>query len=555
MAMAESFRNQKKRTVLLVRFVFHPRCSRRGTLITVCKTQNETNGYPHGINIINRVIRTLCKQGLVKEALHDLHVHDRKDTIKTTYASLLEDCINKKLLSEGKLVHAHMTEMGFKPDRFLGNTLVNMYAKCGSLVYARRVFDRMPERNVVSWTVMISAYDSRGHAEEALTLFSQMQQTGIQPNEFTFASVLPACADLAALEQGRKIHETIIKSGFHSDVFVASALLDMYAKCGSIEDACHVFDEMPKRNVISWNAMIVGYAMHGCAKEALQLFKQMQHLGTKPDHVTFVGVLSACRHAGLVEDGWQCFHCMSENYHITPAMKHYCCMVDLLGRAGHLDEAHDFIDKMPVKPDADVWGSLLGACRIHTNMELGQHVAERLFELDPKNSAPYVLLSNIYAAAGRWHDMEKVRKLMKDRRVKKNPGCSWIEVNKQVYAFFVGDGSNPQMQEIYAELKGLSGRMKTAGYVPDTRFVLNDLEEEQKEQILFHHSEKLAIAFGLINTPPGTAIRINKNLRVCGDCHSASKFISKIVVREIVIRDTNRFHHFKDGRCSCGDYW
>jgi hypothetical protein len=246
---------------------------------------------------------------------------------------------------------------------------------------------------------------------------------------------------------------------------------------------------------------------------------------------------------------------MKEYYHITPTMDHYGCMVDLLGRAGRLEEAQNFINKMPIKPDAVVWSCLLAACRMHNNVEIGECTAKHIFNLDPTNPAPFVLLSNIYAAAGRWGDIEKVRKLMKNRGIKKTPGCSWIEIKKQVHAFLVGDKSHPQTHKIYAELKRLYQEMKVAGYVPDTKFVLNDVKEEEKEQILLHHSEKLAIVFGLINTPPGTTIRIIKNLRVCGDCHSATKFISKMVAREIVLRDPNRYHHIKDGQCSCQDYW
>eukprot|EP01018_Ginkgo_biloba_P034752 Gb_24816 [translate_table: standard] len=641
--MAQTIRNQKKRMVSLVGPTLQYRIK---TMISTLEIEGNGNSDP---------VSTLCKQGRLKESVHILHGVDQC-VDSSTYAYLLQECVNKKALPEGKLVHAHVTEKGFMPDRFLGNTLVNMYAKCGSLVDARRVFDQTPERNVVSWTVMIAAYVRYGYADEALTLFYEMLREGIQPNQFTFATilpacanlaavehgkkiheevirgefqsdifvgsalvdmyvkcrnvenarhvfdkmphrdvvswtamiagyaqngngeeaiklfrqmqmagvkpdsdtfaiVLPACANLAALEQGKEIHEVIIRSGYQYNVFVCSALVDMYAKCGSIENARHVFDQMPQQDVVAWNAMIVGYAMHGCGKEALRLFGQMQHSGTKPDHVTFVGVLSACCHAGLVDMGWQFFECMSRYYHITPTIEHYGCMVDLLGRAGYLDEAQDFINKMPIEPDAVVWGCLLGACRIHTNIELGECVAERLFELDPKDAAPYVLLSNIYAAAGRWDDIEKVRIMMKDRGVEKTPGCSWIEVNKQVYAFLVGDTSHPQMQEIYAELERLSGQMKAAGYMPDMGFVLNDVEQQLKEEILCYHSEKLAIAFGLISTSPGTTIRVVKNLRVCGDCHSATKFISKIVAREIILRDANRFHHFKDGRCSCGDYW
>eukprot|EP01018_Ginkgo_biloba_P031329 Gb_01246 [translate_table: standard] len=462
-----------------------------------------------------------------------------------TFTVLLPVCANLAALEVGKELHEDIIRSGLQSDVFVGSALVDMYAKCGRIENALMVFEKMPQLDMVLWNAMISGYGQSGHVGEALKLFKkmprrdaiswnvmiagyaqngnvdealelfqkmpgrdavswnvmiagcsqngyveeaqklyrQMQLTGVKPNSETFVIVLPACANLAVLEQGKEIHGVIIKSGFQSYVFVGCSLVDMYAKCGSLEDARKVFDKLPRRDVVLWTTMIAGYAMNGCGKEALQLFEQMQHSGMKPDHVTFVGVLSACCHAGLVADGWRYFHDMSQYYDITPAMEHYCCMVDLLGRAGQLVEAQDFIHKMPIKPDAAVWVSLLGACRIHANIELAECAAERLFELEPKNASPYVLLSNIYAAAGRWDDAEKVREMMKDRRVKRNPGCSWIEINKQVYDFFAGDRSHPQMQKIYAKLERLSEQMKAAGYVPDTRFVLNNVEEEHEDRI------------------------------------------------------------------------
>eukprot|EP01018_Ginkgo_biloba_P009805 Gb_15643 [translate_table: standard] len=534
-----------------------------------------------------------------------------------TFASILPACTKLTALEDGKELHEHIIRSGFQYDIFVSNALVDMYAKCWRIVDARKVFDKMTERNVVSWTTMISGYAENGYVDEAarlfhkaseqnlvlwnamiagyahngyvhealnlfqkvperdviswnsmvagytqngyfseaLKLFRRMQLTGVKPDSVTFASILPACANLAALEHGKQVHEDIIRNGCQCDIFVCNALVDMYAKCASIKDAYTVFIKMPGRDVVSWNAIIVGYAIHGCGKEALQLFEQMQHSGTKPNQVTFVGVLSACCHAGIVDDGLKYFYSLSQDYCITPEMEHYCCMVDLLGRAGRLDEALNFINKMPIKPSAAVWASMLGACRVHNNIVLGEYIAECLLDSSPQNAAHYVLLSNIYAAAGRWDDAEKAQKMMKYRRVKKTPGCSWIEVNSEVYIFLVGDRSHPQTQEIYRKLERLSGQMKEAGYVPNTNFALRDVEEEQKEHILCYHSEKLAIAFGLINTSPGTPLRIIKNLRVCGECHSATKFISKIVEREIFVRDANRFHHFKDGQCSCRDYW
>eukprot|EP01018_Ginkgo_biloba_P009822 Gb_15507 [translate_table: standard] len=363
-----------------------------------------------------------------------------------TYASVLPACASIAALEQGKEVHEDIIRNGFQYDIFARNALVDMYAKCGSIENAEQVFYKMPERNVVSWTAMIAGYAQTGHSDEAVKLFQQMKLTSVKPNSVTFASVLSACANLATLHQGKEIHEEIIRSGFQFHVFVGGSLVDMYAKCGCVEDARSVFHKLPKQDVVSWTAMIVGYAMHGRGKEALLLFEQMQKSGTMPNHVTFVGVLSACCHAGLIDDGWLYFNRMSRDYHISPAMEHYCCMVDLLGRAGRLDEAQNFINKMPIKPNAVVWGSLLAACRIHTNIELGERVAELLFNLDPKNSAHYVLLSNIYAAAGRWDDKEKVRKMMKDRRVERMPGQSWVEINNKVYTFHIGDRSHPQTQ-------------------------------------------------------------------------------------------------------------
>eukprot|EP01018_Ginkgo_biloba_P036294 Gb_10035 [translate_table: standard] len=457
-----------------------------------------------------------------------------------------------------KLFHL-MQQAGVTPDVISWNAMVAGHAQNGHCDEALTLFRKMQVEgvtpNVITWSAMIAGYVQNGYAEEALKFFSEMQLADVKPNRVTLVSVLPACARLSALQKGKEIHNAIIRRQFELDVSAGNALIDMYAKCGSIEDGRKVFENMYQRDVVSWNAMIVGYGTHGHGEAALMLFHQMQQAGMKPDHITFIGVLSACSHAGLVDEGRQYFHCMSQDYHIVPSVEHYACMVDLLGRAGCLDEAKDFINKMPLEPTASVLGALLGACRMHCNIELAEHAAECLFELEPEVAGNYVLLSNIYAAAGRWDDVAKVRSMMKKRGLKKKPGCSWIEVQNRVHAFRVGDKSHVQNEKIYALLENLAGQMETAGYVPDTNFVLHNVEKEEKENALCGHSEKLAVAFGLINTPPHTPLRIFKNLRVCGDCHTSFKFISKIARREITLRDTNRFHHFVDGLCSCGEYW
>eukprot|EP01018_Ginkgo_biloba_P000474 Gb_25130 [translate_table: standard] len=466
-----------------------------------------------------------------------------------TFASVLKACTSLPDLEHGKQIYAHIIKTGSQLDISVGSALVAMYARCGSIKDARREFNKMLERNVASWN------GQNNHAKESYKKFNKPKQVGMKSDKFTFASILSACASIAALDQGMQLHARILKTGFQSDISVGNTIVTMYSRCGSIEDSYEVFKNMIERNVISWNAIIRGYAQHGYGKEALQLFEQMQRAGVKPNHITFVGVLSACSHVGLVKDGRQYFVSMTRDHGIMPRLEHYACMIDLLGRAGHLNEAENFINEMPFEPDAVIWRTLLGACRIHGNIDIGKRAAECLLELEPQEPAPYVLLSNMYAAAGRWDAVAKVRKTMRGRQLTKETGCSWIEIKNRVHTFFVRDRSHPLTEEIYAKLDDLTMQMKDTGYVPDTNFVLRDVEEEQKEQFLCHHSERLAIAFGLIITPPGTLIRIFKNLRVCGDCHTATKCMSKIVGREIVVRDANRFHHFKDGLCSCGDYW
>jgi pentatricopeptide repeat protein len=472
-----------------------------------------------------------------------------------TFASVLNACSSIEALEQGNQVHTYMIKFGWELDVFAGSALVDMYAKCGIIDAARNVFENLQDRNEVSWNTMIVGYVQLGYGEAALKLFCQMLQARMKPNQITLTSVLRAYASLAALEQGKHFHAYISRTLFQSDVCVGNALVDMYAKCGCIKDAHKAFDQMPKQDEVSWNTMIVGYAHHGHGKDAIQLFEKMQHEGVKPNNITFVGVLSACSRVGLVDEGCRYFDSMIRDYGIIPRMEHYSCMVNLLGRSGRLGEAEDFVKRMPVEPGPVVWRSLLGACRIHGNIELGEYAAKRALELEPQNDATHVLLSNLYAAAGRWNDVAEVRKLMDDKGLKKEPGLSWIEVKSRVHSFVVGDMSHPQLEEIHAKLNDLTLQMKELGYIPDTNFVLRDVEQEQKEHSLGHHSEKLAIAFGLISTPFGMPLRVIKNLRVCGDCHTAIKFISKIEGREIVVRDMKRFHHFESGLCSCGNFW
>ncbi|KAJ7548566.1 hypothetical protein O6H91_07G017400 [Diphasiastrum complanatum] len=505
----------------------------------------------------NAMIAGYAQNGLGKEALalYEQMKQEGMQPDPVTFVLLLKACASLAALEQGKQLHSDIIKRRFQSDVIVASSLVDMYAKCGCTEDARELFNNMSERDVVSWTAMIAGYAQNGLGKEALNLYEQMKQEGLQPDIVTFVLLLKACASLAALEQGKQLHSDIIKRGFQSDVIVGSTLVDMYAKCGCTEDARELFNKMSERDVFLWTAMIAGYAQNGLGKEALALFEQMQREGTKPNEVTYICVLSACAHSRLVDEGRDAFDAMCKDHGVTPTREHYACMVDLLGRAGCLADAELFINKMPIQPDSVVWMTLLGAARNHGHVEIGRRAFDRVVKLEPKNAAPYVLLSNIYAAAGKKDELAKIRNKMKDAGVKRIPGCSWIEVDNKVHAFVVGDATHPQKKEILAELYRLVGLMKEGGYVPDLSFVLDDVEDEEKENALCQHSEKLAIAFGLINTPPGTPIRIKKNLRVCGDCHNATKIISKIVGREISVIDANRCHHFKDGFCICGDYW
>eukprot|EP01018_Ginkgo_biloba_P027409 Gb_40680 [translate_table: standard] len=472
-----------------------------------------------------------------------------------TFAIILQACSNLGYLQQVKEIHAHTITTGFESHVSVRNALVSVYAKFGYIEDAQKTFSKILQRNIVSWNAMIGGYGQNGDGEDALRLFCDMRQAGMKPDKFTLSSVLSTCATLATLEQGKLVHAHIVKTGFEAHVSIVNALVTVYAKCGSIADARTVFDNISERDIVSWTAMIAGYAQHGCGKEALQLFEKMQWLGTRPNYITWVAVLSACSNVGLVDEGRHYFDCLSRDHDIVPGLEHYACMVDLLGRAGFLHEADDLISRMTVEPNALVWRNLLGACRIHDNVKLGECAAARILELEPHDVATYVMLSNIYASAGRWDDVAEVRKLMKISGVRKEPGQSWIEIKNKVHTFVAGDRLHPQTQQILAKLEELTEQMKEAGYVPNTQSVLYDVEEELKESILCHHSEKLAIGFGLISTSAETPLRIIKNLRICDDCHTATKFISQIVGREIVMRDVTRFHHFKDGLCSCRDYW
>ncbi|KAF8413318.1 hypothetical protein HHK36_001296 [Tetracentron sinense] len=469
-----------------------------------------------------------------------------------TFSSILKACGNLSDPHMGEQVFTHVVKLNLASVNCVGNSLISMYARSGRMEDARKAFDILFEKNLVSYNTIVDGYAKNLDSEEAFELFYQIENTGIGVNAFTFASLLSGAASIGAISKGEQLHARLLKSGFMSDRCVGNALTSMYSRCGNIEAASLVFNEMSDRNVISWTSMIMGFAKHGYARRALEIFNEMVETGTQPNEVTYIAVLSACSHVGMIAEGWKHFNSMNKEHRIVPRMEHYACMVDLLGRSGFLEEAVKFIYSMPFKADALVWRTLLGACRVNGNTELGRHAAKLILELDPRDPAAYILLSNLYASTGQWDDVVEIRKNMKERKLIKEAGCSWMEIENKVHKFHVGDTSHPRAREIYSELERLACKIEDMGYIPDTDFVLHDVEEEQKEQYLFQHSEKIAVAFGLISTSKSKPIRIFKNLRVCGDCHTAMKFISVATGREIVVRDSNRFHHIKDGPFGLG---
>ncbi|XP_004305093.1 PREDICTED: putative pentatricopeptide repeat-containing protein At3g08820-like [Fragaria vesca subsp. vesca] len=458
-------------------------------------------------------------------------------------------------LRSGEWIDDYITEIGMARNVFVATSLVDLYAKCGNMEKARFVFDGIAEKDVVVWSSMIQGYALNGLPKEAVDLFFQMQKENLKPDCYAMVGVLSACARLGALGLGEWASNLVDRNEIFNNPVLGTALIDMYAKCGSIVQAWEVFKGMKKKDHVVWNAAMSGLAMNGHVKAVFGLFGQVEKYGVRATGNTFMGLLCGCCHAGLVDEGRSYFNSMTRVYSLTPTIEHYGCMVDLLGRAGLLDEAYDLINSMSMKANSVVWGALLGGCRLHRDTQLAELALKQLIELEPWNSAHYVLLSNVYSASQKWDEAANIRSRMNEQGLQKIPGCSWIEVNGVVHEFLVGDKSHELSDKIYAKLNELAKDLKAAGYIPTTDFVLFDIEEEEKEHFLGCHSEKLAIAFALIATAPQDTIRVSKNLRVCGDCHQAIKLISKITSREIIVRDNNRFHRFIDGTCSCRDYW
>ncbi|KAA8541104.1 hypothetical protein F0562_025067 [Nyssa sinensis] len=530
---------------------------------------------------------------------------------EVTILNVLPVCLEKSELLNVKELHGYSLRHRFQYDELVANSFISAYAKCGSLSSAEHVFYGLEAKTVSSWNALIGGCAQNGDPlkalhlflqmrysglnpdwfsisslllacahlkslqngkeiqgfayrngletdpfiDEALNLFRQMVSNGIQPYEIAIMSVFGACSQLSALQLGKEIHCFALKAHLTEDIFVGCSIIDMYAKCGSIEQSQRIFDRLKEKDEASWTVMIAGYGIHGRGKEAIELFEKMKRLRLKPDGFTFIGILMACCHGGLVEEGLNYFDQMQTLHGIEPQLAHYSCVVDMLGRAGRFNDALKLVDEMPEKPDAGIWSSLLSSCRIYGELDLGKKVAEKLLALEPDKAENYVLVSNLFAKLGNWDIVRRVRGRMKAIGLRKDVGCSWITVGGKIYHFVVSDMMLPEAEEIHKVWRRLEEKISGVGYIPDTGSVLHELKEEEKIEMLRGHSEKLAISFGLLKTPKGVTLRICKNLRICRDCHNAIKFVSKVVDREIIVRDNKRFHHFRDGFCSCGDYW
>lgn len=477
------------------------------------------------------------------------------DPVSSSFA--LRSCIRVSSLEGGIQVHGRVLRDGHQLDSLLMTTLMDLYSCCERFREARKLFDEIPTKDAVAWNVLISCFLRNKRTRDAMSLFDIMQSEtyACEPDAVTCLLMLQACANLNALEFGERVHEYIEEHGYSGALNLSNTLISMYSRCGCLDKAYGVFKGMQEKNVISWSAMISGFAINGYGREAIDAFEEMRRVGVQPDAQTFTGVLSACSHCGLVDEGMMFFDCMSKDFRIEPNIHHYGCVVDLLGRAGKLDRAYQLILSMNFRPDSTIWRTLLGACKIHGNVNLGECVVGHLIELKAAEAGDYVLLLNIYSSVGNWEKVKEVRKFMKDKAIQTTPGCSTIELKGVVHEFVSDDVSHQRKDEIYKMLDEINSQLKIAGYEVEISSELHNLGSEEKGYVLSYHSEKLAIAFGILATPPGTTIRVAKNLRICIDCHNFAKVLSWSYNREVIIRDRTRFHHFQYGKCSCNDYW
>uniref|UniRef100_A0ACD5YJA8 Uncharacterized protein n=1 Tax=Avena sativa TaxID=4498 RepID=A0ACD5YJA8_AVESA len=485
-----------------------------------------------------------------------------------TFSTAASACARLADAELGRQVHARAEVVGYASDAVVATALVNMYGKAGSIEGARAVFDGMsdPVRNVVSWGSMLSVYAQNALGREAIQLFAEFRtkRNVMAPNHFMLSSVVNACAGVGRLGVGKSLHGAVLRFGHGCNDVIAVALVDMYSKCGFYEYSRKVFDRIEQPSVICYTSIIVAAAKYGLGRCALTLFNEMIDRNMQPNSVTLLGVMHACSHSGLVDTGLHLLQFMQSKYGISPCASHYTCAVDMLGRAGRLDEAFELANKVQAE-DRDalmLWSSLLSACRTHRRLDLATRAGHRVSEFNQDVAGALVVMSNAYTSAGQTDNAAAVWSNMRQQGIRKDPGCSWIEIKDIPYVFYAGlvSPAGTRADEVMMLLDELEGKMREKGYngrLGSTRVF--DAHEEDGEDgkgvMVGVHSEMLALGFGLLVIPKGMTIRVMKNLRMCCDCHDGFKLISGIMEREFVVRDLNRFHHFRMGSCSCNDYW
>ncbi|XP_042514644.1 pentatricopeptide repeat-containing protein At4g33170-like [Macadamia integrifolia] len=475
-----------------------------------------------------------------------------------TLATLFKTCASLPHMSFGLQLHSLSLKLSLAHLPFSGSALIHLYSRCRLPVEARKVFDRIPDRDEVCYAAVIVGLAQNSRSSDALSLFVDMRSAGVGSTMYSVSGALRAASEVAALEQCRIIHAHAVVTGLNLNVVVGTALVDGYGKSGLVSDAHSVFSGLfPDVNIVGWNAMMAGYAQQGDKQSVLELFSKMANHRFVADDYSFLAILTACSNAGSVHEVRKWLNAMKLDYGLEPGIEHYTCVVGAMARAGQLEEAKHLAMTMPFKPDAAVWRTLLSSCAVHCAADIAWVVGQRLLELDPQDDSAYAILANVHAAAGRWEEVAQVRKQMKDRRVRKEGGQSWIEVRGEVHVFLAGDRRHERTMEIYAKLTDLLEEIRKLGYVEVSDAMLHEVEAAEKREALWYHSEKLAVAFGLISgaAPPGKPLRVVKNLRICRDCHEAFKYFSRVIEREIVVRDVNRYHRFVNGICACGDYW
>ncbi|CAN1267826.1 Pentatricopeptide repeat-containing protein At5g50390, chloroplastic [Linum perenne] len=471
------------------------------------------------------------------------------------FSTIIRACAGLGSVSVGKQLHACTLKMGMSANIFVSCSLIDMYSKCGSIEDAHFVFEDMPEKTTVGWNTIITGYALHGYSKEALDLFFKMRASGVKMDHFTISLVVRVSTRLASLDYAKQAHAALLRRGYRSDMVANTCFVDFYSKWGRVEYALHVFEQMPCKNVLSWNALIAGYGNRGEGTEALKLFHRMLEENVRPSHITFLGVLSACCYSDLPDEGWSIFKDMEHDHGIAPRAMHYAIMIELLGREGLVDEAFALLRAAPFKPTENMWAALLTACRVEKNLELGRYAAEKLYGMEPEKLHNYLVVLNIHNSSGNSKEAAGVLHTLRRKGMNILPACSWIEVRRVTHLFHFGEKSHPQSKEVHEKVGELRKQISNYGYVAGEKTVLPDVDDKDQRKSSLQHSEMLAVAFGVMNTPGWVPLQVVQAHRVCSDCHEAIKLIAMMNKREIIVRDGSRFHHFKDGHCSCGDYW